>query len=107
MRHIVGALAITLLLTTWTQSAKAAASWFTVEVLNTGVTSDDLVLMRLKDTAANPAFNTLWCMAPNSVRKEMLAIGLTVMASNNLARILVDPDEPGFPEILRFYLKQR
>ena len=105
MRHVVRALALGLLLVVWSSPVEAAASWFDAEVIRCGVRSDGLVIVRLRDRSEFPAFGTKNFVVPDLVSKEMLAIGLTAIATDTLVRVRTDPDEARRPEIRFMYLK--
>ena len=95
MKHVLTALAFSLLLVGWSPPAGATVGWFIVEVIRAGVTNDGRVFFRLKDLADVPAFNSKNFSIPDLVSKEMLAIGLSALAGNLSIRVRVDPEESG------------
>ena len=104
MKHLLTVLAFSLLLVGWSPPADAAAGWFRVEVLRTGVAEDGSVFIRLTDLANVQAFQGKNFRIPNAVSNEMLAIGLSALAANLSIRVRTDPAEPGAPMIRVMYL---
>ena len=105
MRQIVKALAVALLLTTvWTSAAQAAPEWYTCVVELTGTGDHNFEFFRLSDTAAGPAFTAKWFRAPETVKKEYLAIALTAMSLDKKVFVRTDLFEETFPTIKSMYL---
>lgn len=100
----MAALALGSLLVSWSPPADAAAGWFKAKVIRAGVASDGTVIMRLTDLADVKAFRHKNFVIPDLVSKEMLAIGLSALATNLSVRVRTDPNEPGTPEIRTMYL---
>ena len=104
MKHVLTVLAFSLLLVGWSPPADAAVGWFKARVVKVGLVNNGMVILILKDLADVPAFGKTSFFAPDLVRKEMLAIGLSALAANLPVQVRTAPDEPGIPEIRIMYL---
>ncbi len=107
MKHVLTALAFSLLLVGWSPPADAAVGWFNAKVIQAGVTNSGKVIVKLTDLADVKAFNNTNFLIPSAVKKEMLAIGLSALAANLSIKVRTDPDEPGTPLILVMYLRNK
>ena len=107
MRQTVKALAVALLLTTvWTSAAQAVPTWYTCVVEVTGTGDHNIMFFRLSDTAASPEFTAHWFRAPETLKKEFLAVGLTAIALDKKVLVLVDLIGATYPTIKSFYLER-
>ena len=73
MKRIAGATAGLLLILLMAGPVQAASQFYTVDVVETGLTKLGESSVRLTDRAEAPAFTKKWFTLPNKVRKEMLA----------------------------------
>ncbi len=93
MRQLMRVFAVALLVSAvWASTANAAASWFKCTVELAGVPSSDVVLIRVTDLAAVPAFTSEHFFATSANVNQMLAIALTAMSTKQPALIFADPD---------------
>ena len=104
MKHVLTVLALSLLLVGWSPPAYAVVDWFNAQVLRTGVSQGGGTFIRLTDLANVPAFVGKTFRIPNAADNEMLAIGLSALATNFSIMVRTDPD--GFlPVIEVMYLE--
>ena len=104
MKRLTQAFAVALILLSWSPAANAGQSWFLCNVDATGL-SGNRVLIRLSDTAADPAFSRKWFQADDRISKEVLATALSIITADLKAWVRVDPDGR-VPVIGRIYARQ-
>jgi hypothetical protein len=104
MKITIGAAAVAFLLLP-TAPVHAASKFYTVDVVQTGLTKIGASSVRLTDRAEVPVFTKKWFTLPNKVRKEMLAISLSAVSAGLPLRVRVDLEETGAPIIKIMYMQ--
>ena len=105
MRTILSTVLVCFVVLLVASPVHAANQWFTVDVVETGLTKSGASSVRLTDRANSPAFTKKWFLLPDKVRKEMLATTLAAVTSKLPIRVRVDLEETGMPVIKIMYLK--
>ena len=104
MSRMIKCLLVALVLLGWTGSANASSAWYLAEVDRTGISTGNIVIMRLTHKADTPAFNGKWFKAPTEIGKEMLATTLAAITSGKKVWIRVDLSSASVPELTRLYI---
>lgn len=82
----------------------AANQWYTCEVVATRVGASGDTLIRLTHLGVPSAFKNKWVRAPKNVRREMIALSLSGLATGFSVRVSLDLQSTGTPLINSFML---
>ncbi len=104
MRALKRVIAITLLSTLPMVTSHAALGWFVCEVEMTGMVDSNFSFVNLTDLGSTPAFSRKWFRSNSTIPNQVLATTLAALTNDMRVFVYLDPDAPGFPEVIRVYL---